>query len=254
MIKEFFKRVMFYVTVPKCVFCGEILDFNDRCFCPKCKEQYDEWKNSRNCSRCAKIYCNCTCTSALLSENNVHTVYKLYRYRAIDEVNPSKKIIFALKEDNRRDVVEFLADELYNAIKSSGLKIDKEKMLVTNVPRRKKAILKFGYDHAAELAKALAKRLDIEYVSLLVSLSKRAQKKLSTGERRKNLIFKFKRGKFSHLKGKSAFIVDEIITSGASISAVSDKLKEIGVHKRMAACIGVAYKDMDEKRRFPSLL
>ena len=215
---------------------------------------YDEYKHSRNCSRCAKIYCNCTCTSALLEENNIHTVVKLYRYRAIDDVNPSKKIIFSLKEDNRRDVVEFLADELCEAILSSGLKIDKDSMFVTNVPRRKKAILKFGYDHAATLARAVAKRLDIEYVSLLVSRSKRAQKDLTPGERRKNLRFGFKHGKFERLKGKSAVIIDDIITTGASIASVSDKLKELGVRNRIAACIGIAYKDIDEKRKFPSLL
>ena len=254
MLKDFFKRIMFYITVPKCIFCGEILDYADRCFCPECRAKYNEWKNSRNCSRCAKVYYNCTCTNSLLEKSNVHSVYKLYRYRPQDELTPSKRIIFALKEDNRHDVVEFLADELTATIISSGIKIDKDAMFITNVPRRKKAIIKYGYDHAAELAKAVAKRLDLEYVSLLVSQSKRAQKKLSTTERRKNAKIKQKHGDFSGLKGKCAIIVDDIITTGASISAVSDRLKELGVRKRIAACIGIAYKDMQEKRKFPSLL
>lgn len=254
MFKEFFKRMMFYITVPKCIFCGEILDYTDKCFCPECKAKYDEWKNSRNCSRCAKVYFNCKCTNSLLEKNNIHTVYKLYRYRPQDELTPSKRIIFALKEDHRRDVIEFLADELSAAIVSSGLKIDKDAIFITNVPRRRKAIIKFGYDHAAELAKAVAKHLDLEYVSLLVSQSKRAQKKLSTAERRKNAKIKQKHGDFSRLKGKCAIIVDDIITTGASISAVSDKLKELGIRKRVAACVAIAYKDMDEKRKFSSLL
>ena len=114
--------------------------------------------------------------------------------------------------------------------------------------------MKFGYDHAAELAKAIAKRLDIEYVSLFVSLAKRAQKQLSPNERKKQIKFRLKRGDFTHLKGKSAFIVDDIITSGSSMASASNLLKQLGVRNRMAACIGIAYKDIDEKRKFPSLL
>lgn len=254
MLKEFFKRLMFYITVPKCIFCGEILDYTDRCFCSECRIKYDEWKNSRNCSRCAKVYFNCTCTNRLLENNNIHNVYKLYRYRPQDELTPSKRIIFALKQDNRRDVIEFLADELSATIISSGLKIDNDSVFITNVPRRRKSIIKFGYDHAAELAKAVAKRLNVEYISLFVSQSKHAQKKLSTTERRKNAKIKQKRGDFRRLKGKCAIIIDDIITTGASISAVSEKLKELGIRKRIAACIGIAYKDMEEKRTFPSLI
>lgn len=245
MIKELFKRAIFYISVPKCVFCDEPLDYNDKCFCPDCRKRYDEWKREIDCSRCANILSRCTCSKKLLMDNNINTVYKLYKYRSFTEDTPGKRIIYSLKEDNRADVFEFLADELAEAIGNS-LQIDKEKLIITNVPRRQKAISSFGYDHAAELAKRVANRLGVRYVSVLKSKSKKAQK--GSFNRRKNVKLAYKRGDFGFLKGNTVLIIDDIITSGSSILAVSEKLKALGVRKRMAACIAVSYKDYYVKR------
>ena len=245
MINELIKRALYYLSVPKCVFCEKPLDYTDKCFCLECSKMYYEWKNQINCSRCAKILSRCTCSKKLLMDNHVNKVIKLYKYRALSEDNPNKRIIYSLKEDNRADVFDFLADELCDAINAS-LEIDKDKFIITNVPRRKKGIITFGYDHAAELAKRVAKRLGVRYVSILKSKSKKAQK--GTTNRRKNVKLRFKRGDFSFLKGNTVLIIDDIITSGSSILAVSDKLKQLGVRKRMAACIGMSYKDYYKKR------
>lgn len=245
MLKELFKRALFYISVPKCVFCEEPLDYTDRCFCPSCRAKYEEWKREIDCSRCANILSKCTCSKKLLMDNSINTVFKLYKYRSFQPDSPGKRIIYSLKEDHRADVFEFLADELANAI-SNSLKADREKLIITNVPRRPKAISNFGYDHAAELAKRVAKRLGVRYVSFLKSKAKKAQK--GGVNRRKNARFVLKRGDWSFLKGNTVLIIDDIITSGSSILAVSNHLKALGVRKRMAACIAISYKDYYIKR------
>ncbi len=206
--------------------------------------KYEEWKREIDCSRCANILSQCSCGNKLLAENHIHKVFKLYKYRAYQEDNPNKRIIYALKEDNRIDVFDFLADELANAIKSSNLKC--KRLIVTNVPRRPKGISTFGYDHAAELAKRVANRLDARYVSFLKSKSRKSQKE--SCNRQKNVRLVLKRGDWSFMKGSTVLIIDDIITTGNSIVAVSNHLKKLGVKKRIAGCIAIAYKDFYVKR------
>ena len=240
MLKEIYKRALFYLSVPKCVFCEEPLDYNDRCFCPVCREKYEEWKREIDCSRCANILSRCTCSNRLLMKNNVNDIYKLYKYRAFQEDIPGKRIIYSLKEDYRSDVFDFLADELSTTINAS-LQFDREDLIITNIPRRRKAISHYGYDHAAELAKRVAKRLGVRYVSILKSKAKKPQK--GRIDRRKNAKFALKRGDWSFLKGKTVLIIDDIITSGSSILAASEIIKRLGVRKRKAACIAISFKD-----------
>ena len=245
MLKEIYKRALFYLSVPKCVFCEEPLDYTDRCFCSVCREKYEEWKREIDCSRCANILSRCTCSNRLLMKNNVNVIYKLYKYRAFQEDIPGKRIIYSLKEDYRSDVFDFLADELSEAIANS-LTVDKEDLVITNVPRRRKAINHFGYDHAAELAKRVSKRLGVKYVSILKSKAKKPQK--GGLNRRKNAKFALKRGDWSFLKGKTVLIIDDIITSGSSILAASEIIKKLGARRRMAACIAISFKDYYVKR------
>ena len=240
MIKEIFKRALFYLSVPKCVFCEEPLDYTDKCFCKSCRAKYEEWKREIDCSRCANILSRCSCSKRILMKNNVNQIFKLYKYRAFQEDIPGKRIIYSLKEDYRSDVFDFLAEELAEAI-DYNLKIDKNKLIITNVPRRQKAISQFGYDHAAELAKRVAKILGVRYVSILKSKAKKPQK--GRTDRRKNAKFVLKHGDWSFLKGHTVLIVDDIITSGSSVLAASEIIKNLGVRKRMAACIAMSYKD-----------
>jgi hypothetical protein len=75
---------------------------------------------------------------------------------------------------------------MINAIKNS---INYENYVVSNVPRKRSRILKYGFDHSREIAEAISKKLGLKYVKLLESKSKAAQKKLHGDARIKNAEF-----------------------------------------------------------------
>ena len=209
-IKEIYKRAIYYISVPKCVLCNDKLDYGDRGLCKSCMEEYERHKE-RDCPRCAKILSKCFCSYEDLESHGIKNMVKLFRYSKSEQSMPSNYLIYSLKQDNRNDVMDFLADELTTAIKNN-ITEDLSEYVITNVPRRKAAIVNYGYDHAKTLALRVSKKLGIEYTEILKSRSKRPQKSVYGHERIENAKFDYKCKKDYTLKGKSVIIVDDIIS------------------------------------------
>ena len=240
-VKELIKRAIYYVSVPKCVCCGERLDYEDTGLCKKCMAEYLSHK-SRNCPHCAKVLAKCFCSYDKLESHGIKNLVKLFRYSKAEQAQPSNHLIYSLKRDNRFDVLSFLADELSEAIKYS-LGDSLENSVITNVPRRRKAIVSFGYDHAKALARAVSSRLGIEYVSILKSKSKKAQKSVYGNERMTNAVFDYKCKETLSLKGKTVILVDDIVTTGSSMSNSATLIKALRPKRIVGACLGTAYKE-----------
>lgn len=237
-IKDFMDRVLFALSVPKCVCCGERLDFEDKAFCPNCFAKFNDFK-TRNCSRCARKLNECSCSNEFLSSHFVKKVIKCSRYIQRDERHPVNALIYSLKRDNRNDVLELASDELLCALENSI--DDLSSCVFTNIPRRKDALVEFGIDHSEILAKEIARKSRAEYLRLMKSNAKTAQKSLDHTERRKNADFELI--KEVDLSGKTVIIVDDIITSGASVSNAAMLIRGLGSKSIIAACIAIAYKD-----------
>ena len=237
-IKELLKRGLFLVSVPKCVSCQQRLDYVDTALCPECLKEYNEHKK-RNCSVCGKELFNCSCSSPYLESHYVKKLIKVYRY-VYTERNAPNKMIYSLKRDNRSDVLRFLTGELKSAI-SASVKNPSE-CIFLSVPRRRKSIIKYGIDHAELLSRALAKEFSAEYRQPFVSKSKKIQKKLETSQRRLNANYKIKRNA-KDLTGKTVILVDDIVTTGASMGNAAMLARALGAKTIIGAAISVAFKD-----------
>ena len=150
-------------------------------------------------------------------------------------------LIYRLKRDNRHDVVEFLVSELKRSLSNKNAKL--ENTVITSVPRRRQSVRKYGFDHAEALGKLLAKELNLEYKRLLKSRAKKDQKKShGKDDRLKNAQFDYIRNAPS-LKGQNVLLVDDIITTGASIGAAATLIKGLGAKKITALALAIAYSD-----------
>lgn len=236
--KDFLDRVLFALSVPKCVCCGERLNYGEKAFCPKCSANFKDFA-TRNCPRCSRILNSCRCTTPYLRSHFVGRVIKCYRYINRGSLSAANSLIFSLKRDNRADVLELCVDILSEAISNSVS--DPQNYIFTNVPRRRSAIIEFGIDHSATLSKEVASRLGGEYLDLLKSNAKKPQKSLETLERLKNADFELTAE--PDLSGKRVIIVDDIITSGASMSSAATLIRSLGCKNITAAVLAIAYKD-----------
>lgn len=244
-LNNIFERIIYYLTVPKCICCSEILDFGDKALCKTCLKSYNENKNQR-CSVCKNVYSKCSCTNDYLSKRFVKKLLKVYRYRPSSSPNekiPSNELIYHIKRGYRRDIVDFLSDEMVSVIKQN---IKYEKFVITSVPRSRSRIIKYGIDHSRKIAEAIASKLDIEYVSLLKSNSKKAQKKTHGDERFKNISFDYIDNIDKHkdaISGRGIILFDDIVTTGASMGGCSVLLKGLGAKSIIGASLSIAFKD-----------
>ena len=236
-IKELMDRVLFTLSVPKCVCCGEKLDYSDHALCKKCVIELKEF-STRNCPCCSKVLSECSCSNELLRSHFVPRVIKCYRYFG-GEKTPANSIIYSLKQDNREDVLDFCSDLLLDSLNNSVDNLSE--CIFTNVPRRESAIIEYGIDHSAMLAKRIARKCGAEYIRLLESRAKKAQKSLDVLQRRQNADFRLVSSK--DLSGRRVIIIDDIITTGASISNSATFIRSLGCKDITAACLAIAYND-----------
>jgi len=240
-LSEFWHRAAYYLTVPRCVCCGEPLSVDERALCEECRLSYENMKD-RTCSLCFSAIRECTCPCHFLDTHYVHKLIKVTRYVRGDADVPSNALVYALKQDHRDDIFSFIADDMATSIRASG--IPTEDALFIGVPRRTRAIRHFGFDHAAILASYLAKRLGGKSLRLLRSDSKRAQKEMHGIERLENIRIRTRfRYRRTDLSGKRIFLIDDIVTTGASMGITAMHLRGMGAKRIVGVCFSIAYMD-----------
>ena len=242
-MKVFFKRIAsdikYDFSVPTRTSCREPLDKGGLPLCRECHKAYTRTLD-RQCSLCGRRLSLCSCAGEFLKSHGISGHIKLFRYDNREENRAANSLIYSAKSSARNDNIDFLAGELALAVKFNLQKI--ENAVITSIPRRPGAIRKYGFDHAERLARALALELGIEYIPLLNSGAKRQQKKMSREKRIENASFTLTAS--PDLTGKVVLIVDDVVTSGASMSVAAGKIKTLGKRiKIYAVSVALAYRD-----------
>ncbi len=240
-LSTLWKKGLFYMTVPLCVCCGEALHIDERALCANCRSSYETMKD-RDCAMCFKPIHRCTCPCDTLDRHYVHKLIKVTRYIKRDNELPANHLVYSLKKDNRADVEDFMSDELMESLRTFDNSISQA--IFTHVPRRRAAIAHFGYDHAERLARAVARKAQAEHRRLFVSCAKQSQKQLHGVDRLANAQVRLRRSCQSlDLKGRRVYLVDDIVTTGASMSSTAMMLHAMGAKEIIGICFSIAYLD-----------
>lgn len=243
LFSDLFEKLLFFVSVPKCVRCQELLEYGETVFCKSCLMDYNNQK-LRSCSRCSHKIGLCTCSNAYLESHFVRQLIKVYRYNSKDTQLAGNRVIYALKTDYRRDVFAFLAREIAGTIlESLDIRGHESDYIITNVPRRSASIQKYGYDHCWEIVKRVGKILGIKPMKLLTSRAKKAQKETHGQDRMKNPDLRYARFNESLVKGKRLLLFDDVVTTGASMGISAAMLRGIGIKNITGVALSIAFKD-----------
>lgn len=169
-----------------------------------------------------------------------------------DETHTESKVIYSMKHKKNIDLFNFLALEIEPSLTETLdiLDIPVGDCIFTYIPRTKSALKENGFDQGKYLARHLCKTVGGQcMLPLLVREGGKEQKKLSKIERKKNVnsaIFantamrgfgknKSAEGLGAILSGKTVILVDDIITTGASLSRAIKVLRTNGA-KRVIVC------------------
>lgn len=231
---DLFEKAKSFFFINRCASCGELLKYDsDEVLCPECKAKWEDEKNEK-CEDCKQIQTRCRCGFEGCSAD---TVGHLASYSHKEE-SVGKKLVFALKNSHDSHIVGFLARETAENIRTY---LFTENAVAVNVPRNPRRVSETGYDQAKMLAKAVAKELGIPFVSVLrQNKDKVSQKTLDREKReehaRRNVVFA--EGSSGLIKDKTVLLVDDIGTTGSTVSVCSSILKENGA--RAVHCVLVA--------------
>lgn len=231
-----------YLIPPTCVGCGLLLPIDAPCapFCPDCRAEWEREKLSA-CPLCERAVIDCQCLPERMEEAGISALIARVPYRSGGHSIPDR-VLFSLKEERRRQVVDFLASELLPPINLAlrEREISVEDALLTALPRRGSAIRKHGFDQAVELCRALSALSGLPYERLIYRRGFTAEEKtLSKGERERNSRRAFyTKAPSDVLEGKTVFLVDDLVTTGSGLSVGAELMYALGADDVVAVVIG----------------
>ena len=205
-----------------CNKCTETLPFNNRIICPLCGRRV------REAGVCLD------CKEKPLAADRARSVF-LHEGEAA-------RLVVRYKRGNRY---------LYRAAAELALPILGREFsgcdFLTGVPMTKTAEQRRGYNQSQLLAEELARRSGKPCLNVLEKRREtQAQKTLGRAEREENLTGCFRVTDKSAVKGKRVLIVDDTLTTGATVSEIAAALKRAGA----AAVYALTLTSVEKKDPF----
>jgi ComF family protein len=142
------------------------------------------------------------------------------------------RLVHAIKFDGRPGLVRSVAGPLAEAVRAGGARPD----LIVAVPLHAARRRERGYDQAARLAEALAAPLGAPFVPGLLERTRatRAQSGLSATTRRQNVRGAFRVARPAGLPGRTVLVVDDVLTTGATLVECMETVRAAGAATRGA--------------------
>jgi competence protein ComFC len=146
-----------------------------------------------------------------------------------------KKMVYQFKyRPHLTDLQNLLGDFFYEGLiqQEQFHRILQTETVFVPIPQHKSKQLERGYNHAQLLSETLGMRLNIRTIPFLERVKKtKTQASLKKEERVQNMrqAFRLRQEYLSLLEGKQVLLVDDIITSGATMQEATAVLKRAGI-------------------------
>ncbi|MBR5452990.1 MAG: hypothetical protein IKV54_02825 [Clostridia bacterium] len=225
----------------KCVSCGEITGKykGSTVLCPKCREKWEVAKR-RRCRVCGMAVSDCLCGEGEMYLSGIRDHLKLVFYDGGG--GTAAGLIYSLKRGGNKSVIRFLSEEcalrLTEYLSARG--IDPGSVTLTYPPRTEAERRKNGIDQSGVMARQISEILGCEFISALVRCGGVKQRELDYDERKinaENSIFGIEG---VSLDGKIMILIDDVVTSGATMSRGAVLLYRMGAEEVVSLSLSKA--------------
>lgn len=193
----------------RCKFCGALTDPSED-VCDECAKTLP-WIDGEICVRCGSLKSDCGCKGR-------HGDYFDGIVAPLYYIDSVKKCIHNYKFNDDRLIYKCLADLMTRTCNERYIEISFD--YVTYIPMRKSSRRIRGYNQSRLLAKRVAENLDVEFCDdlLLKIYDTKTQRGCSKLERRGNILGVFDVNSKYNVENKNILIIDDVKTSGATLS------------------------------------
>lgn len=198
-----FKRLLLDLFYPnRCGFCG-------------CNIPFDEY------------FCN-TCVKRFTPPPQNVKITNIDEFGAVTTYDSfSKPFVAKFKKENNGYAVSGAAYLIYKNLLREGSLRDFD--VITFIPMRKRELYRRGYNQTKLIAKELSWLTDKPCAALLKKVrDTKPQKALKARERAENVKGAFRCAREKAVKGKTVLIIDDISTTGSTLSEAARVLKSAG--------------------------
>lgn len=215
---KFFDYILSLIYPPKCVFCGTVIDKSD--ICEECKKTLPFTKGD---SIYQKFPFVDKCISPLY--------YKDYVRRAV------LRFKFAGCSCYSRRLGGIMSECAENNLDCGSID------MISCIPLSRKRMHDRGYNQAELLAKEISKKVGVEYLPTLKKIRHNtAQSTIKDSKQRAaNVIGAYRVVDAEKVKGKYILLVDDVVTTGSTVSECARILKKSGA--KAVYCVTLARRE-----------
>jgi len=228
-LQQVFWRMIDWLYPPHCAGCGRL---NDR-WCAECKGQLLPIDHHKSCPKCdypsigQGVCPDCSKYKPYFTALRSYAIY----------TGPFRNTIHRLKYHSDFGLAEILAVYLAQLLEKTDWQPD----LVLAVPLSAGRQRQRGYNQSAILAQTLAWQIRLPYTSGAISriVETNSQVGLDGFQRRRNVEHAF-RAEPKICSQKNVLIIDDVATTGATLSACAQALRHAGADQILALTLARA--------------
>lgn len=224
MIRKLLYRLRCLIFPNRCIVCGKIC--NNPYFCKKCNGSLTPF-NLKLCFKCGAPLKHCTCKFYFYYFDSVTCLY--------ENEGAAKESLYRFKFGGNPYSANYFSDRMCENINKAFKDVSFD--YITSIPMHRKKKRERGYNQAELLARKISKGTDIKYKTLLTQPkpSSTQHKLITVTDRFLNVKDRFKASKQSLIEGKTILVIDDIMTTGATLSEAARQLKLSGANKVFCA-------------------
>lgn len=168
----------------------------------------------------------------------------VYSHYDFPQKSDFEKIIHHLKYTGMKSLGNFLGEHLAGYAKLELDEINEKFDFIIPVPLHKTKVRERGYNQSEFIAKGVSDKLNIPLLTNAISRTRytKSQTKLNLIQRAENMkdAFKVNEANSELLKNKNIILLDDVITTGATVNECISVLKIAGVNKIFALSLAMA--------------
>ena len=231
-VKNWLEKAFFPDNIT-CIICGCELSHNTHfCLCDNCLANLPK-NNGKTCHKCGEPILNTSSNYCLRCKHQLPTLTQCFS--PLLYKSPVTSLIKQFKYDNKKYLAQTLGNFLVESYVVNNLNCD----IILPVPLHEKRLKQRGFNQSYLLAKQMADKLNLPiYEDVLIRVKNTlTQTLLTKQERQANVSHAFKVTNKDMVKNKVVLLIDDVYTTGSTLSECATECFKAGAKSVYAITI-----------------